>query len=127
MLGRYGRERFCLVVPHASPTRSRTPPQRLRAAVEAHQLDLGELGQWNVTASLGCAYQQMNEPGDLAKLMAAADAQLYHAKRAGGNQVAVAFEASRRLRPLGSRVIRPPLGDVRRPHSGALSEPHSRG
>jgi diguanylate cyclase (GGDEF)-like protein len=92
MLGRYGRERFCLVVPHAEPDTIADAAQRLRAAVELHKLDLGELGQWNVTASLGCAYQKMSEPGDLAKLMAAADAQLYRAKRGGGNQVAVAFE-----------------------------------
>jgi diguanylate cyclase (GGDEF)-like protein len=92
MLGRYGRERFCLVVPHAEPDTIADAAQRLRAAVELYKLDLGELGQWNVTVSLGCAYQKMSEPGDLAKLMAAADAQLYRAKRGGGNQVAVAFE-----------------------------------
>jgi diguanylate cyclase (GGDEF)-like protein len=92
MLGRYGRERFCIVVPHAEPDTIADAAHRLRGAVEGHNLDLGTLGQWSVTASLGCAYQRMSEPGDLAKLMAAADAQLYRAKRAGGNQVAVAFE-----------------------------------
>ena len=55
---RNGRERFCLVVPHAEPDSIADAAQRLREAVEAHELDLGELGQWNVTASLGCAYQK---------------------------------------------------------------------
>ena len=55
-------------------------------------IDLGELGTWNATASLGVAYQKMLVPGDLAKLMTSADVQLYQAKRAGGNRIAVAFE-----------------------------------
>jgi diguanylate cyclase (GGDEF)-like protein len=92
MLGRYGRERFCVVVPHAMPDTIAEAAERLRTAVEAHQIDLGDLGQWSVTSSVGCAYQRINGPGDLAKLMTAADAQLYQAKRAGGNRVAVAFE-----------------------------------
>jgi diguanylate cyclase (GGDEF)-like protein len=92
MLGRYGRERFCIVVPHAMPDTIQDAAQRLREAVESHEIDLGDLGQWSVTASLGCAYQRINGPGDLGKLMTAADAQLYQAKRAGGNRVAVAFE-----------------------------------
>jgi diguanylate cyclase (GGDEF)-like protein len=94
MLGRYGRERFCLVVPHGMPDTIQDAAERLRAAVEAHQIDLGDLGQWNATASLGCAYTKMSEPADLAKLMTAADVQLYQAKRGGGNRVVVAFDAA---------------------------------
>jgi diguanylate cyclase (GGDEF)-like protein len=92
MLGRYGRERFCVVIPHSMPDTIQDAAERLRAAVEAHQIELGELGTWNATASLGVAYQKMLVPGDLAKLMTSADVQLYQAKRAGGNRIAVAFE-----------------------------------
>jgi len=94
MLGRYGRERFCVVVPHATPETIAEAADRLRGSVEAHQIDLGVLGQWSVTTSLGCAYQKMTGRGDLAELMTSADAQLYQAKRAGGNRVAVAFETA---------------------------------
>jgi diguanylate cyclase (GGDEF)-like protein len=91
MLGRFGGGEFCLVVPNATPEMLADAGERLRAAVEAHAVDLGSAGSWKVTASFGCAcLPEVTAPGDVVKLIAAAGAELYHAKQAGGNSVAVA-------------------------------------
>ena len=41
VLARYGGEEFCLVVPHATPETLAAAGERLRAHIEAHQVDLG--------------------------------------------------------------------------------------
>jgi diguanylate cyclase (GGDEF)-like protein len=90
MLGRFGGGEFCLVVPNATPEMLADAGERLRAAVEAHEVGLGE-GRWKVTASFGCAcLPEVTAPGDVVKLISAAGAELYRAKQAGGNRVAVA-------------------------------------
>jgi PleD family two-component response regulator len=67
--------------------------ERLRVAVEAHELYLPGTGNCSITASFGCAWlPAVNAPGDVVRLIAAAGAELYRAKHAGGNRVAVASE-----------------------------------
>jgi diguanylate cyclase (GGDEF)-like protein len=93
MLARYGGEEFCLVVPHATPESLAEAAERLRVAIEEHEIDLGAMGSWKVTASFGCALlPHVTAASDAAKLMAAADAQLYRARKSGGNSVAVESE-----------------------------------
>ena len=91
VLARYGGEEFCLVVPHATPETLAAAGERLRATIEAHEIDLGPLGLRHVTASFGCALlADVTTAGDADRLVAVADAQLYTAKHTGRNRVAVA-------------------------------------
>jgi diguanylate cyclase (GGDEF)-like protein len=91
MLCRYGGEEFCLVVPHATTDTLAAAGERLRAHVEAHEVDLGPAGRRHVTASFGCALlADVTSAEDAVQLVAAADMQLYAAKNAGRNRVCVA-------------------------------------
>src|SRR5262249_33002225 len=90
-LGRNGGAEFCLVVPHATPETLLEAGERLRAAVAAQELDLGDAGTWQVTASFGCAcLGEVVAPSDAIKLLSAAGAEVYRAKQAGGNRVSIA-------------------------------------
>jgi diguanylate cyclase (GGDEF)-like protein len=94
LLGRFGSEEFCLVVPHATREMLADAGERLRAAIEAHEVDLGVLGSWRASASFGCAcLLEVTAPGDVVKLIAASGAALHEARKAGGNRVASAPEA----------------------------------
>jgi diguanylate cyclase (GGDEF)-like protein len=94
VLARFGGEELCLVVPHATPEMLAEAAERLRSAVERHEVYLGPTGSLDVTASFGCAWlPSVTAPGDVVKLIAAAGAELYRAKHAGGNRVAVCREA----------------------------------
>jgi diguanylate cyclase (GGDEF)-like protein len=91
VLARYGGEEFCLVVPHATTETLGAAGERLRSHIEAHDVDLGSQGRRHVTASFGCALlADVTSADDAAKLVAAADVQLYSAKNAGRNRVAIA-------------------------------------
>jgi diguanylate cyclase (GGDEF)-like protein len=93
MLCRFGREEFCVAVPHGTLETLAEAGERLRAAIAAHDVDLGAMGTWPVTGSLGCAVlPEVVVASDAAALCEAAEAQLYRARKAGGNCVAVASE-----------------------------------
>jgi diguanylate cyclase (GGDEF)-like protein len=92
-MARYGGEEFCLVVPHATTETLAAAGERLRQTIEAHDVDLGPLGHQHVTASFGCALlADVTRHDDGVKLVAAADVQLYAAKNAGRNRVAIAAD-----------------------------------
>jgi diguanylate cyclase (GGDEF)-like protein len=86
---RYGGEEFTLIMPAASAEVSRERAEHLckqvkRLAVQRRGVALGQ-----ITASLGvAAYPHHGETGE--DVLAAADAALYQAKRAGRDQVVVA-------------------------------------
>ncbi|HEX2202826.1 MAG TPA: diguanylate cyclase, partial [Longimicrobium sp.] len=84
VVGRYGGEEFVLLLVETPPEKAERFCEKLRAAVEAHDWDAVHPGV-RVTMSLGLS-------GDLSvespeALLAAADAKLYEAKRAGRNRV----------------------------------------
>ena len=87
-LGRIGGEEFAVVAPDTDPTQARALAERLRAAVEQLAIATGPT-TLRVTVSGGIAALG---PGrtELRQLLAAADAQLYEAKRSGRNRVLVA-------------------------------------
>jgi diguanylate cyclase (GGDEF)-like protein len=89
---RYGGEEFAVALPETGLDGALELAERVRARIEAKRVPMvdGE-GALSVTASLGAATM----PGsatDAETLIAAADAALYEAKRAGKNRVSGAAE-----------------------------------
>jgi diguanylate cyclase (GGDEF)-like protein len=84
---RYGGEELALILPQTDSAGAELLAQRMRAAIESlHIPRVGGKGTLSVTASFGVA--SMPESAlDRGGLIAAADAALYAAKRAGKNRV----------------------------------------
>ncbi|WP_411852539.1 GGDEF domain-containing protein [Stenotrophomonas sp. LGBM10] len=80
LLGRYGGEEFVLLLPDLSPQQALAWADRLRGRLQAAPAHLGSAAV-PVTASIGVAAD--TGQGDLAGLLAAADAALYQAKADG--------------------------------------------
>ena len=82
--GRYGGEEFVLLLVETPPQEALRICERLRAAVEHHDWD-GIAPGLAVTMSLGlCGDLSLDSP---ERMLAAADARLYQAKRAGRNRI----------------------------------------
>jgi len=88
LVGRYGGEEFCVVLPGASASVAQRVAERLRIAMAAEPVTFGE-HRIAVTVSVGLACQRP-ELDRLEPLLAAADAALYQAKRRGRNRVELA-------------------------------------
>jgi diguanylate cyclase (GGDEF)-like protein len=84
---RYGGEELAVILPQTDASGTELLAERMRVAVESLQVPrLGGKGTLSVTASFGVA--AMPESAlDRDGLIAAADAALYAAKRAGKNRV----------------------------------------
>lgn len=90
---RYGGEEFCLVMPGATSASARERLEALRSALAATPIHHEGRRIASVTASIGVAdltTQGAIHGASVAGLLAAADAALFAAKRAGRNAIAVA-------------------------------------
>jgi diguanylate cyclase (GGDEF)-like protein/PAS domain S-box-containing protein len=87
---RYGGEEFVIALPDTGLLEARTLCERIRRGIEAHDWDALAPGL-RVTASFGIAMRSPEESAD--EVVAAADHQLYEAKRAGRNRVCVRSQA----------------------------------
>jgi diguanylate cyclase (GGDEF)-like protein len=84
---RYGGEEFVVALPETDGHGALELAERIRARIEAEPVPLVDgRGEISVTASLGAATLP-HAARDIPELIAAADAALYEAKRAGKNQV----------------------------------------
>jgi diguanylate cyclase (GGDEF)-like protein len=84
---RYGGEELAVVLPQTDVQGAEQLAERMREAIEKLEIPCARAGgQLRVTASFGAA-SFPDSGGDKAALIAAADAALYRAKRAGKNQV----------------------------------------
>jgi diguanylate cyclase (GGDEF)-like protein len=84
---RYGGEELAVVLPQTDLEGAFNFAERVRQGIESLDLPLlEEEGTLKVTASLGAASLAVNGTGDKDALVAAADAALYAAKRAGKNR-----------------------------------------
>jgi diguanylate cyclase (GGDEF)-like protein len=95
---RYGGEEFVVALPETDSDGAVELAERVRSRIELEEIPFvegdgrrdGEVDHWlNVTASIGVA-SMPGSAGDLETLIAAADAALYAAKRAGKNRVETA-------------------------------------
>lgn len=87
-VGRYGGEEFLIVLSGCNGEQARALCERLRKAVEAGRIPIGEetLG---VTSSFGIAWTATPKASELMALVRAADEALYRAKQNGRNCVHV--------------------------------------
>jgi diguanylate cyclase (GGDEF)-like protein len=84
--GRVGGEEFLLALTHVEQKNVGSVLERIRLNVEQQEFSFqGKIIR--VTASLGVAGLDPENPADFASLIASADAALYSAKRNGRNRV----------------------------------------
>jgi two-component system, cell cycle response regulator len=93
--GRYGGEEFLLVLPGIEGAGARALAERVRAAIEETEFDLGVEAPYPVTLSVGVA--TLCDGQGVEALVTAADEALYAAKAAGRNRVVVAGDTQRGL------------------------------
>ncbi len=87
LLGRYGGEEFCIVLPDATLAQGREIAERLRAEVEAHAgRAVRHLADVKVTMSFGVE-QLGADTGPFDALVDRADQALYRSKATGRNRV----------------------------------------
>lgn len=91
LMARYGGEEIALLLPDTSLAQAAPVLERVRRDIMAMLIpELG--GRWVVTASMGAAQLDLQDP-DAAALMARADEALYRAKEGGRNRVEMAAAA----------------------------------
>jgi diguanylate cyclase (GGDEF)-like protein len=93
-VARYGGEEMALILPETDQAGALALAEKLRAAVEAREFDIGRNEPIRLTISLGlvCLDTAGRENGDVDSAIKRADQALYRAKEAGRNRTAL-FEA----------------------------------
>ena len=86
LIARYGGEEFAIIATETSRDGARVYAERIRAAVEKRDFDIGENRKIKVTSSIGVASYPVDAK-KLNELIAKADEMLYKAKEGGRNRV----------------------------------------
>ena len=86
---RYGGEEFSIILPNCLPAHARRAAERIRTEIAESPVTLADDRTVHVTVSIGIACIAPCQQADPAALVASADHQLYRAKRAGRNRVAI--------------------------------------
>jgi len=92
LAGRFGGEEFALLLPHAREIDAINVAERLRAYIAAMAIPVSDYDQsaGHITLTISVGVAALDGPNrDLADLLAAADAALYHAKETGRNKTHV--------------------------------------
>jgi diguanylate cyclase (GGDEF)-like protein len=87
MVGRYGGEEFLVIIPNCELNQALAIAERIRRDICTEPIE-SRAGGILITVSLGVATSGEKMDMDPLTLISAADKALYHAKRAGRNQVA---------------------------------------
>jgi diguanylate cyclase (GGDEF)-like protein len=102
LLGRYGGEEFCIVLPDATLEQALVIAQRLRADVEANAGSaVRQLADVKVTMSFGVE-RLGPQAAQFAALVDRADQALYHSKKSGRNRVTAFSQMPREADPARS-------------------------
>lgn len=88
-VGRFGGDEFIVLMPETTEDAGCVMAERIRAAVEQHQLSGPDDVLFGITVSIGLVHEQALECGAEA-LFARADRALYQVKESGKNRVYVA-------------------------------------
>lgn len=86
LLGRYGGEEFCVIVPDTDTVGALTLAESLRETI-AYTPIATECGVVSITVSIGISHCPANVTRELKEVLAEADAALYAAKHTGRNKV----------------------------------------
>ncbi len=89
LAARIGGEEFVVVIPSTSAEQITLAAERLREAIGGESIDT-PTGPLRITASIGAAWLDDNEPGAARRLYSAADAALKRAKETGRDRVVTA-------------------------------------
>lgn len=92
IIGRYGGEEFCIVVPDTDRSGALKLAESLRETVAAGTMVTEQGEALQVTVSIGCALCPPGAERNLKDLLAEADSALYAAKQAGRNRM-VCYDA----------------------------------
>ena len=108
LIGRFGGEEFCILLPHTGADEAVQVAQRLCRSLACAPLP-GAHGDdpLRITVSIGVAAIQHPADQDLTDLLAAADAALYQAKDDGRNTVRLSGDATAQLEGLPARPAAP--------------------
>ena len=87
---RWGGEEFCVLLPETDRDGAASMAERLREAIGALAMPVGEETLVRTTVSIGVACHPEDDPGTARGLIERADAALYAAKQAGRDRVAFA-------------------------------------
>ena len=92
LIGRYGGEEFCMILPGDDHAGAESVGERLLAAVREHVIE----GLPPVTISIGLAVLDLDDPEQTwHSLISLADAELYKAKHGGRNRFSIALTTVR--------------------------------
>jgi diguanylate cyclase (GGDEF)-like protein len=92
VVARYGGEEFALIFPDTPGASARDAARRMLTLIEQRTFPLPQVGRnLQITVSIGVAIYPRDGTSS-ADLISRADAALYHAKKNGKNQVAMAYE-----------------------------------
>jgi len=92
LAGRLGGEEFAIVMPQVNGMTGETIAERIRRAVQAMPVSMGQQAPLSLSISIGVADAIGQEP--LRELLSAADSALYAAKHGGRNRVVVVSKAA---------------------------------
>lgn len=87
IVGRYGGEEFCALLPRTTGTKGVAVAERICEVVREVAIDGIDR---TITVSIGVAATSADQPRDLSALLNAADTALYAAKRGGRDRVRIA-------------------------------------
>ncbi|MDH4099324.1 MAG: diguanylate cyclase, partial [Nitrospirota bacterium] len=86
IIGRYGGEEFCIILPETPLKGAEQVAEHLRTAIETHLFEYGDVSL-HATASLGVSSFPENGVSTVDELSRLADEALYRAKEGGRNRV----------------------------------------
>lgn len=96
LVGRFGGEEFCLLLPQTDESAARRVAERMRAHIAEMPIDVADkAGSESIRLTVSIGVAALRDTGNqLTELLATADAALYRAKHAGRNQVWVTSDTA---------------------------------